>query len=230
MLGKLFGSNARVKILKQFLSNPDERFYIRQLARDLKLQLNSVRRELENLEQFGLLTARGLENEQQDKAQDPDQAKTPIEDFLLSTARNKQEEEKEKKNEIPSRLDKKYYRVNKDFVLFPEIKELIVKAQVLYERDFIEKVQAAGSIKLLVLAGFFVNDPEAPVDILVVGKISRQKLAELIAELESELSREVNYTLMETKEFKYRRDITDIFLFDILERKKLMVINELEVD
>ena len=49
MLGKLMGSNARVKILRQFISHPDDKFYIRQLSRDLKLQLNSVRRELENL-------------------------------------------------------------------------------------------------------------------------------------------------------------------------------------
>ena len=55
MLGKLFGSNTRVKILKLFLFNFYKKYYIRQLARDLGLQLNSVRRELENLEKFGLL-------------------------------------------------------------------------------------------------------------------------------------------------------------------------------
>lgn len=62
MLGKLFGSNARVKILKLFILHPRERFYIRQIARDLKLQLNSVRRELENLEQFGLLISNSAAN------------------------------------------------------------------------------------------------------------------------------------------------------------------------
>jgi predicted ArsR family transcriptional regulator len=52
MLSKLFGSKARVKLLKIFLSYPEKRFYIRQLARDLKLQVNSVRRELDNLEKI----------------------------------------------------------------------------------------------------------------------------------------------------------------------------------
>ena len=55
MLAKLFGSNSRVKILKLFLMRTNDKFYIRQIARDLGLQLNSVRRELENLEKFGLL-------------------------------------------------------------------------------------------------------------------------------------------------------------------------------
>jgi hypothetical protein len=105
-----------------------------------------------------------------------------------------------------------------------------VKAQVLYERDFIEKINQAGNIKLLALTGYFVSDADASVDMLIVGRIRRDILAKHIAELEVELGREINYTVMENKEFKYRRDITDVFLFEILERKKLLVINDLEVD
>jgi len=55
MLSQLFGSDARVKILNIFLTKPDGQYYLRQLARDLELQVNSVRRELLNLEQIGLI-------------------------------------------------------------------------------------------------------------------------------------------------------------------------------
>lgn len=55
MLAKLFGSTCRVKILKIFLLNPDSKYYIRQLARDLNLQVNAVRRELNNLTKIGLI-------------------------------------------------------------------------------------------------------------------------------------------------------------------------------
>ncbi len=55
MLSKLFGSTCRVKILKIFLLNPDNKYYIRQLARDLNLQVNAVRRELNNLTKIGLI-------------------------------------------------------------------------------------------------------------------------------------------------------------------------------
>ena len=51
MLEKLFGSKARVKILKLFLTHSEEKFYIRQIARKLKLQLNSVRRELAEVQE-----------------------------------------------------------------------------------------------------------------------------------------------------------------------------------
>jgi hypothetical protein len=55
MLKKIFGSGARVKLFQQFLNNPDEEFFIRELTRILDEQINSLRRELENLEKIGLL-------------------------------------------------------------------------------------------------------------------------------------------------------------------------------
>ncbi|MCF7918117.1 hypothetical protein K9L27_03950 [Candidatus Gracilibacteria bacterium] len=55
MLKKIFGSGARVKLFQQFLSNPKEEFFIRELTRILDEQINSLRRELENLEKIGLL-------------------------------------------------------------------------------------------------------------------------------------------------------------------------------
>ncbi len=197
MLEKLFGSNSRVKILKLFLLNPAEKFFIRQLSRDLKLQLNSVRRELENLEKFGILTS-DMKNEEEGKG----------------------------KKEIAGGQEKKYFRANPNFVLFDEIKALIVKAQILYEKDFVRKLNSIGKVKLLVLTGIFVNNPNTLIDILIVGKINKIKLVKLIRELEVELGKEINFTVFDYHEFKYRRDITDIFLYGILDGRKLVVIDD----
>lgn len=201
MLEKLFGSKARVKILKLFLLHPAEKFYIRQLARDLKLQLNSVRRELENLENFGILTAAAKEAGETEK-----------ETGAASSAGGQ---------------EKKYYRANPNFVLFDEIKALIVKAQILYEKDFVRKLESVGKVKLLILTGIFVNNPNAMIDILLVGKVNKIKLAKLIRELEVELGREINFTVFDSQEFKYRRDITDIFLYGILDGRKMIVIDQI---
>lgn len=54
----MFGSGARVKLFQQFLLNPDEEFFIRELTRILDEQINSLRRELENLESIGMLKSR----------------------------------------------------------------------------------------------------------------------------------------------------------------------------
>lgn len=55
MLEQIFGSATRTRILKFFCLNAQERFFIRELSRRLDLQLNSIRRELDNLESFGFL-------------------------------------------------------------------------------------------------------------------------------------------------------------------------------
>lgn len=210
MLEKLFGSKSRVKILKLFLLNPAEKFYIRQLSRDLKLQLNSVRRELENLEKFGILTS-DLKNEAREGEKEA--AGGPA-----SPAH--------RTGRPAGWQEKKYFRANSNFVLFDEIKALIVKAQILYEKDFVRKLNSIGKVKLLILTGIFVNNPNSLIDILIVGKINKIKLVKLISELEVELGKEINYTVFDSQEFKYRRDITDIFLYGILDGRKLVVIDQ----
>lgn len=235
MLGKILGSNARVKLLKLFLLHPDKKYYIRQLARDLKLQLNSVRRELENLEKFGLLLS--VSSKAEDLAVMPD----PYADLNMGPATadpgTTPEVEPGKKNgsaKIKERLldkaksgqEKKYYQANKDFILFEEFKSLIVKSQVLYEKDFIDKIKSTGQVRLLVLTGIFVGISNFPIDLLVVGRVNKPKLLKLINSLEQELGREINFTLMDPRDFRYRREVTDVFLYNILEARKIVPINE----
>lgn len=58
LLKRLFTSQTRVKLLSLFLLNPDEEYFIRELTRRLDEQINSVRRELDNLKKMGLLKSR----------------------------------------------------------------------------------------------------------------------------------------------------------------------------
>ncbi|MFQ5800620.1 MAG: nucleotidyltransferase domain-containing protein [Candidatus Hydrothermarchaeales archaeon] len=51
----IIGSKSRVKVLTLFLLNPGERFYVRQIERLTGENINSIRRELKNLEAMGLL-------------------------------------------------------------------------------------------------------------------------------------------------------------------------------
>jgi len=55
MLEKIFSSKTRVKILTLFSLNPQEKYYVRELTRILNENINSIRRELKNLEDIKLL-------------------------------------------------------------------------------------------------------------------------------------------------------------------------------
>lgn len=220
MLGKLFGSNVRVKILKMFVLHPECEYSLKQVIKDLKLQPVSIERELNNLLEFGLISSRI----------------TPVETEGTEESDNSGEN-KEEKSKTRSRIKAKepgqgeilLFRVDTRFVLYDEIKMLLVRSQILYEKDFLSKINEIGKIKLLILTGIFVNRDDSPVDLLVVGKINKSRLVKLINNLESDLGKEVNFTVMDSSEFKYRRDITDVFLYEILENKRVVIVDEIGV-
>ena len=63
MLEALISSKVRVKLLTLFLLNPESEFYVREIVRMTGENINGVRRELANLESFGLLIGRRRGNQ-----------------------------------------------------------------------------------------------------------------------------------------------------------------------
>ena len=59
---KLFGSKTRAKLLKLFFENPNKSFYVREMTRVIDEQINSVRRELLNLESIGIIKNETFDN------------------------------------------------------------------------------------------------------------------------------------------------------------------------
>ncbi|MBQ3321103.1 transcriptional regulator [Candidatus Saccharibacteria bacterium] len=59
---KLFGSKTRAKLLKLFFGNPEKSFYVREMTRVIDEQINSVRRELLNLESIGVIKNETFDN------------------------------------------------------------------------------------------------------------------------------------------------------------------------
>lgn len=62
MIDALFGSKTRVKLLHLFLSNPGKSFYVREITRLIDEQINSVRRELANMLDVGIITSDSADN------------------------------------------------------------------------------------------------------------------------------------------------------------------------
>lgn len=206
MLEHLFGSTTRVKLLQRFLNNPEQPYYLRELARAIHVQLNSVRREVANLEQIGIIS--------------PMHSR----DVLPGSraAAHAAQPKPKKANTL-----KKFYLANPSFVLYPELKALLVKAQLLVEQRLVEKIRGIASVHYLALTGMFVGMEGFSTDLLLVGTVNRKRLARLMQHFERELDHTINYTVMSVPEFRYRHNITDKFLYTILENKKLVVIDRL---
>lgn len=62
MIDALFGSKTRVKLLHLFLNHPGQSFYVREITRLIDEQINSVRRELSNMLEVGVITSDSSDN------------------------------------------------------------------------------------------------------------------------------------------------------------------------
>lgn len=141
-------------------------------------------------------------------------------------------EKKEPKSEIgkPGLNLRKYYALNKESILYPEMNALILKSQVLGEQKFVQELQQkAGDIKLLLLTGQFTGDKRAPSDILVVGDLREQQIEKLMPLYEKEFGFPIRYTTMTQGEFMERRYVMDKFIFSLFEGEKVLVINKLGI-
>ncbi len=201
MLEQLFGSRTRWKLMKLFLSHPDDRYYVRELVRLTREKLNSIRRELKNLETWGIVKV--------------------VEDTEAET-----EAKKAKSKKSPN--DKKFYQADTKFLLFNELKDLVMKSWLLVERNLAGKISKMGNIRALFLCGRFVEDNELGVDIFIVGSINRDKLKNLVSKLSKSFGEEINYTVMSFNEYKTRKTVTDKFLYRILSSKHIKVIDKLQ--
>lgn len=183
VLKALFSSKTRIKLLTTFLLNPDEEYFIRELTRKLDEQINSIRRELDNLKKIGLLKSR-----------------------------------------VKNR--KKYYFTNKDFVIYNELKDIILKAMN-NDTELIKKIGKLGEVDLLVLSGAFVGK-KSDVDLLVVGDIDKSKLQAELSE-SSKSGKNLRFTNMAKKDFLYRLECKDKFIHDmIVDEKSIVAVNKMK--
>ena len=125
---------------------------------------------------------------------------------------------------------KKYYRLNRGSLLYPELQALLLKAKMLGEQAFIDELKnRGGDMKLFLLSGYFTNDDRAPTDILMVGDVKEKAVMRLVGDYEKEHGHTLRYTFLTEQEFFDRRHVMDKFLFALFEAKNIKVVNALGI-
>lgn len=190
---QLFGSRTRARLLGLFLENSERAFFVRELARRIDAQLNSVRRELKNLVEVGIVL-----EVPSDIADPDDESGSKIE-------------------------NKRFYQANTSFPIFDDLRGVMKKVAVLMNHTLMAELAKYGKLDLLVLTGSFTDTQNVPTDVLVVGDLRVEGIQKSIAEFEKEIGREVNYTYMPREEFTYRWDVGDRFLASILQSKRVIL-------
>lgn len=127
-----------------------------------------------------------------------------------------------------TKAKKRYFQTNIRFPFFHELKNLVVRSNIYPQCESLGKIKNLGAVKLGLISGVFINHPKAKTDLLIIGDaISRAKMKHLLEDLEAEMGREINYSLMSTSEFKYRTNMFDKFIMDILDSPHEIVVNKM---
>ena len=206
VLEKLFDSPVRARLLKLFLMNPDVQFSVADASRQLQLRSSGVSAEVRRLGELGLIRSGS--------------ARVTV----LPIGRAK------KRSGRPEAKRVKVFSANKEYPFFAELRTLCLKSAPHAKGPLSLKIKRLGSIKLAVLAGVFIDSPTSRVDMLLVGDgFKKARLKSLVQWLEAKVGKELNYVAMSYSEFKYRMDMYDRFVRDILEFPHETVINKLEV-
>jgi hypothetical protein len=210
MVDQLFGSKTRVKLLQLFFSNPNRAFYVREITRKIDEQINSVRRELSNLLSIGIVKSNAADNHrlyyEVDQEYEYYQPLAMIFGGLTITppVENKEsteEDAEEKPAPAPA------------------------PAEVVPEHALAKAIKATGHIELAFLTGQFTRDDTSGIDILIVGDTNQTKVDNFIEELEAAEKKELRYTVMPMDTYKYRIQINDRFIGNVLGSKKQVIIN-----
>ncbi len=213
MFEQLFGSKTRVKLLQLFYTNPNRAFYVREITRKIDEQINSVRRELANLQSVGIITSEANNNRIYYEVNQAYEHYHPLQVLfggVTSSSTAKAPALKKPRSK---------------FKTTAATPEKAPPADVAPEHPLAKIVRAAGRVDLAVLTGQFTRDELAGIDVLLVGDLNQSKVTKLMNELESSENKELRYTTMTLSDFKYRVQIHDRFITNVLEAKKQVIIN-----
>lgn len=201
ILERLFGSNARVKLMRLFLMNPEDIFDRKEILRRSKISSEALSRETRLLRDVGLIKSRTMVK-------------------MVPTGRKDGALEKRKVDGFG--LDPK-------FPFLVPLRALVTEI-ALGKEDLAARFRNVGNVKLIIVAGVFIDEQDSRVDILIVGdKLKKKNIEGVLRRLEAELGKELTYGILETPEFEYRFGIYDKFIRDIIDYPHLVVLNKLNL-
>lgn len=206
-LEKLFGSAARVKLLRLFLLSPDKVFTADETAKVLKIPKAASGKEVRFLLNIGFLkkaSRRDLVSVKTGKKIRT--AKIRVEGFMLSPT----------------------------FPFILALRSLLVTASPVSREQMLQFFKSKGKIKLVALGGIFSDDlmdgfpsDDSRLDLVVVGELKKTKVENFIKNLESEIGKELNWTLLSSLEFDHRMGMHDKLLRDLFDYPHEFLINKL---
>lgn len=194
ILSKLLGTEERVKIMRLFLLNAEMAFDAGDIMERSKVNKNALRREIALLSRIGFVKPKNFVKE------------------IHKTSGKNQKNTKILKKKVSG------WQLAIDFPLLLPVRNLLISTEPIKHEDIIARFKTAGKVKLIVLAGVFLQKEDSRADILIVGdELKKKSIENGLRAIEAEVGKELSYALFETQDFIYRMNVYDKFARDILD-------------
>ena len=95
-----------------------------------------------------------------------------------------------------------------------------------------ENIGDLGQIELAFIYGSFATKqagPDSDLDLILVGDVDENQMIQKLAAVERQLSREINYVLLNKEEYQNRPKNKDPFLIQVINGAKIVIIGEIDV-
>lgn len=129
-----------------------------------------------------------------------------------------------------NRANRIYYSLNKAYPFYQELQQMVLKENGLGKK--IRRLRnKLGELDFVMFSSQFFNrqvNNAKDLDILIIGEVVLPELEILIKEEEKQIGREINYTVLDKNEFKFRKQRRDSFLMDVMYGKKILVVGDEE--
>jgi hypothetical protein len=122
------------------------------------------------------------------------------------------------------------WTLNRGFKYLKPMENLLIQQVLISEGDIVRRLEKVGKIKLLVISGLFIQDPESRVDLLMVCEhLKKKSLTQVIKDFEAEIGKELRYTAFEIPEFEYRVKMYDKLVRDIFDFPHRKIVDKIGV-
>lgn len=196
-LSKLFGSPARVKLLRLFLFNPDEVYGRDDIVAVSRVTPNTASKELTALTRAGLVKRKTFTKEI------PQAEGKPV----------------KKRKTLGYMFDPKFPYTE---ALVTFLSSTLDVSDVEIRKRF----KGVGIIRKLVLSGFLTGQTEGMLDLLIVGRLNETAVQNAVAHLEAECGRAIRYAILTGDEYEYRLRARDKLIRDVFDNTHRLLIDK----
>ena len=135
-----------------------------------------------------------------------------------------------KKREVKNESGRKVngWTLNVSFVHLDPLREFLLRVSPFTDEEVVKRLSRSGRLKLVVISGVFIDNWEARVDILAVGdRLKKNLLEKTLREIESELGKEIRYSVLDSGDFTYRLGVGDKLIRDIFDYPHKIIFNKI---